>query len=356
MTSSENNINNDWRQHQDPVQSSVQFVIQWLAFLYPNCEPSVDEAILKAQPFVDAELKSYWTNFLDTEPLEAHLDVLAWVGQQINRQQAPYLIQACWHLLLSQHQLPTLMPSAMRILEPVFSFEESEVIRIGQRVRAELHTDVQTGVYQLESVKPDYVYQLEQKLLQDSKLIHKMVRGTYTDRSLVLSFLTGSLVGAALLWTVQHYTADAPMEVMASAVTPEAEKVVTSEVIVEEPELVFPEIAAIGSTQTTPVVVEPVVEPEPEPEPVKEVPSKPKFKERLMEVTANVLNLRVGPDSSAEVISRLGKGAKVWQIGLSEDRRWALVQVSNFEGYVGAYFIKPTTGNGPEDANSTGTE
>jgi len=360
MTSSENSVNKDWRQHQDPVQSSVQFVIQWLAYLYPNCEPSIDEAILKAQPFVDTELKRFWTEFLETEPLEAHLDVLAWVGEQINRQQSPYLIQACWHLLLSKHQLPTLMPSAMRILQPVFSFEESELIRIGQRVRSELHADVHTGVYQLTSAKPEYVYQLEQKLLLESKLIHKMVRGTYTDRSLILSFSTGVLIGAALLWTVQHYIEDTPIDIMVSRQDPSAETAMITETQVAEVELAFPQINSEESTVLASTASEKTVEdikPEPEPEPIKEIiVSKPQFKERLMEVTANVLNLRVGPDSSTEVISRLGKGAKVWQVGLSEDRRWALVQVNNFEGYVGVYFLKPSQGSGPEDATSTQTQ
>lgn len=316
-----------WTEHQDPVQASVQFVIQWLAYLYPNCAPNVNDAILRTQTFVDNELNTYWQQFLEEEPLETHLNVLAWVSEQISRKQIPYLIDASWHLLLNKHQFPTLVPSAMRILEAIFSISESELIRIGQKVRAELHNDMHSGVFQLESAKPDYIYYLEQKLLQDSKLIHKMVQGTYTDKSLALSFSAGLIVGAALLWSYQFYTTpDDSTALLAAAIEQSSSLVVDQEV--------WPDL----TNTNEPVVVQPevkVVEP-PAPKPV---PIKKEFEPRMMRVTATILNLRVGPESDSEVIIRLGKGAKVWQVGISPSKRWAKVEVNGEVGYLGIAFI-----------------
>lgn len=363
-----------WLTHPDPTQAAVHLALQWLAYVYPASELQIDRTLSHALPYADSDLSSRWAQFLDENDVEEHVQALEWMAQTLSSEQIPFLIETCWRLLLVDHELPTHVPLAIRILGRVVNISEGRVHELGQNVFRE-YTEGQNERKRapLLPVDPRYLDRVEWRLYGHSpKPTHRLSNSSASGRwsNLSLGFGVGTLFGAVLVValvfgplqlgrvrvpimtheltstpadTAPTETAVAPKEtapVSEPLVTPAPEVAVapvTTAEPVAAPEVAEP-VAPVIAADPAPIAVE-----IPEPTPVERAPAQPApvASERvLMTVTASILNVRAQPTVNAEVVIKLAQGARVWAYPGEADGLWMKVRVEGVDGYASARFLE----------------
>lgn len=389
MNSTDRPLRTPWTEHQDPVQSAVQYVLQWVVYIYPECEPELDAALKQVIPYADREIQQHWLDFIDQQPLDAHLVALNWAADQLKKDQVPYLIKACWHLILKRHPYPALIPSALRILAQIFKLNDKIITDIGRQTQSEVDRPEHAENKPLRSPQQDYLYYMEDRLLEQANKLPGQTKPS-TMPSLLFGFVVGALAGTLAtfmyLAPADNQAADLMINQPAEPLADVIAEPVTSDVEAD-PTLANTKdtVQAVAGNAATKEEAEPGVstestgtsdstasgtaEPLPEPQRESPAPAEPTTEQssaqvssetvdpvtddlvvdedvRLMQVTASLLNLRATPSSSGRVIARLGRGAQVFLISVSDDGFWSQVRVQGETGYVGSAFLQPIPASG----------
>ncbi|WP_237613467.1 SH3 domain-containing protein [Reinekea blandensis] len=359
-----------WKTHPDPTQAAVHFALQWLAFVYPASELQVDRTLKAALPYADADLSARWSQFLDEEEVEEHVQALEWVADTLSEEQLPFLIETAWRLLLVDHELPTHVPLALRILARVLSVDEDTIQRIGEAVfREYTDGDEERKRAPLLPVDPRYLDRIEWRLYGHSATTRmqapKVARKPKSLKG-VWVFGSGSVFGAALVLLlvfgplqlgrvkvpimlhdgllledagnrpeviatapVTSQDTDTPTTSMNDSMpvtTPEPENAVPAQDVSEDTEAVV---------ETPPAVEEPVSE-----EPATATTTEPETTNRtLMAVTASILNVREQPNVGSDVIIKLAEGDRVWAYPQAAEGLWMQVRVDGLTGYASSRFL-----------------
>lgn len=371
MTMTEEHTHNEpvvafWLTHSDPTQAAVHLALQWLAYVYPASELQIDRTLKRALPYADADLSSRWSQFLDEQDVEEHVHALEWASNTLSKEQIPFLIETCWRLLLVDHELPTHVPLALRILARVMSIPENRIQELGETVfREYTEEDESKNRAPLLPVDPRYLDRVEWRLYGHTATSRVTVSSApieKRDLSSFYSFLWGSVAGAAVVVALvfgplqlgrvkvpifQHQTAQAPQEdvaVQPTVVAP-AETETTTVVAQPEPAEVPEPVTTVEESVVTTeepevsVVVTEVEAPEVEVVEVAPVPAPANPDRVLMEVTASILNVREAPDVSSDIIIKLAGGARVWAYPELAQGLWMYVRVEGREGFASARFL-----------------
>ena len=193
-----------WLTHPDPTQAAVHLALQWLAYVYPASELQIDQTLKSALPYADTDLSSRWAQFLEQQDVEGHVDALNWIAETLSEQQIPFLVETCWRLLLVDHELPTHVPLALRIMGQVLNFEESRQLAIGADVFSEYtENDLDRKRAPLLPVDPRYLDRIEWRLYGHSST-HRRTSFPEQDKSeknygSLYGFMVGTLFGAVLV-------------------------------------------------------------------------------------------------------------------------------------------------------------
>ncbi|MFQ3229340.1 SH3 domain-containing protein [Reinekea sp.] len=342
-----------WESLSDHTQAAVQLALQWLAYVYPSSELQIDRTLSKALPYSDTDLSSRWAQFLDENDVEEHVEALTWMAETISSEQIPFLVETCWRLVLADHELPTHVPLALRILGQIIGINEQRLHEIGGDVFREfLEVDEAKSRAPLLPVDPRYLDRIEWRMYGHTATSRNIFEHRETKKTeptgKVPAFIVGFILGAAALALLvfgplqlgrisvarmQHDNLPkialtpaptVPVEVEASppAVAPEIETPVESQVspiIIEE-------------TNPAEVVVEPTVST------VNEAPASATEKV-LMTISANVLNVRAQATVDSEVVAKLGKDAKVWAYPDEAIGLWMKITFDDKTGYASSRFM-----------------
>lgn len=382
-----------WLKHPDPTQASVHLALQWLAFVYPASELQIDRTLKSALPYADTDLSARWSQFLETHGVEQHVDALQWISQNLSSEQVPFLVETCWRLLLVDHELPTHVPLALRIMGQVLNIEESRMYEIGEEVFRE-YTDGSEEKQKapLLPLDPRYLDRVEWRLYGHSSSHRSVYRTTdqkVRDNRGVFGFMWGSVFGALIVvglvfgpWQLGRITvsrimpqgemlglSSLPAPAAAESEVPAAEPVAPpppativadiaaneSETVATDAELIPPVEEVITTASDAPALVEQAAIEDTAPvaeqstvitEPIELTSPVPADDvvvtgERvLMEVTASILNVRDVPQVDGDIVLKLAESARVWAYPESSEGLWMLVRVQGESGYVSARFLR----------------
>lgn len=382
-----------WVHHPDSTQAAVHLALQWLAFVYPTSEMHLEATLREALPYTDDELSQRWRIFLEEKDIDDHVQALQWLSSTLSKEQLPFLIESCWRLLLVNHDLPSHVPLALRLLGRVLKVPEFHILDIGKKVQKELEqqpTDVTRAPLLPED--PRYLDRIEWRLYGMSDPIRRTSNvddGRNGGRfRLASAFVAGLVVGvgslAFLVWgppqlgrepvpRMSHQGAPLPAtspaasadesagsqasesvlgastldqstlpeaspEQATSLTAPEEESTGEAEVTdASDPE----ETVAASDGDASPQSLASQSEPEAVPgadsvaEPVTDEP------DVLMQVTASILNVREAPSTESDVIIKLGEGARVWMEPEGSQGTWNRIRVEGRVGYASSRFMEP---------------
>jgi len=298
----------------DPVQASAQYVLQWLSEIYPQCAEQLPAATRRAVPLYDKGLNAHWQDLLDHEPIATHINMLHWAAGQLTQDQRPYLIEACWYLLLSTYVMPSQLPAPLQVLAKALGIDNAEMLALGGRVWDTLSQDGLAGKSALEQQHSDYLTALKLSLIPQGSAD----RDPWNWRSLdawrdLIRFWP---IGLATLVVVSLF---------AATLWPASDTAIQ------------PEVTATNGTNTQPVSDTPA------PAPVDEValPVISLIPSDHYLVTANLLNLRERPQSGSTILLILPMDTIVSLISVTENGDWAQVSVAEKTGYVSMEYLKP---------------
>lgn len=369
-----------WKTHPDPTQAAVHLALQWLAFVYPASELQIDRTLKGALPYADADLSARWSQFLDEEEVAEHVQALEWLAATLSEEQLPFLIETAWRLLLVDHELPTHVPLALRILGRVLSVEDTTIQTIGESVFREYTDDDDARKRApLLPVDPRYLDRIEWRLHGHSATTRiQAPLGVQKSRSFrgFWMFGAGSLVGAMVVVALVFGplqlgrvkvpimlhdglllddTGNGPQPL----VTAPASELTPSQTADSSQDGEGGGIETADSSTTETVLPAAVNDPEPETPPSVEpeetalpesltIPesasspsaSEPETAQRtLMAVTASILNVREAPDVSSEVLIKLAQGDRVWAYPSESVGLWMQVRVDGLTGYASTRFL-----------------
>lgn len=379
-----------WVHHPDSTQAAVHLALQWLAFVYPTSEKHLDATLREALPYSDDELGQRWRVFLEEKDIDAHVEALKWLSSTLSKEQLPFLIESCWRLLLVDHDLPSHVPLALRLLGRVLKVPEFHILDIGKKVQREIEqTPTEIPRTPLLPEDPRYLDRVEWRLYGMSDPIR---RTSYSENDrhggrmqLTGAFFAGLIVGvgglAFLVWgppqlgrepvpRMSHQSAAAPAaEVEAPTGDEDGEPVLnasafdqsalpeadpdqsgaltapsdapSAESADESPE--DPAIAAVAESEAEQVSEPDTDSQQPVPEgdtgttsePVTDAP------DVLMRITASILNVRAAPSANADIIIKLGEGARVWMEPDGAEGDWNRIRVEGQVGYASSNFMEP---------------
>ncbi len=193
-----------WLTHPDPTQASVHLALQWLAHVYPASEKQIDRILNSALPYADSALSARWAQFLEQQDVEGHIDALTWIADTLSEQQIPFLIDTCWRLLLVDHEFPTQVPLALRIIGRIVDFEDSQQMVIGAAVFNEYaEDDLERPRAPLVPIDPRYLDRVEWRLYGHSathrRTSYPVVNQADKNRGGLYGFIGGTVFGALLV-------------------------------------------------------------------------------------------------------------------------------------------------------------
>ena len=310
-----------WMSFADPVQASAQYVLQWLSHVYPQCATQLPTATRKAVPLYDKGLNLHWQDLLDHEPISTHLNMLEWAASQLTQDQRPYLLEACWYLLLSTYEMPSQLPAPLQVLGKALGVDNAHMTAQGAQVWATLSQDGLAGQVALEQQHSDYLTALKISLIPQGNASEGVWDWRNPDnwRDLtrfwpigLASLVVIVLFAAALL---PAGSADNPMAT--EEPIPQASEQTTAAAPPKGPAPAAP-IAAAPESRVASVI-----------------PSDHYL------VTANLLNLREQPVSGSTILLILPLDTIVTQLSVTDDGKWAQVSVAEKIGYVSKQYLKP---------------
>ncbi|MBU2863484.1 SH3 domain-containing protein [Reinekea forsetii] len=357
-----------WDGFTDPTQAAVHLALQWLAYVYPSVELQIDRTLNNALPYSDSDLSARWFQFLEEQDVEGHVEALNWMAKVISKEQIPFLVETCWRLVLVDHELPTHVPLALRILGQVIGINEQRLHEIGGNVFREfIEADDKKPRAPLLPVDPRYLDRIEWRLHGHTATArHVFDRHSPTpekSKEKFIGFILGFFAGASVLafvvfgpWQfgrisverMQHegptlsqsteaMVNETPTAVVASEPTDAPDSSPSS----EEPQAsdINEAVTTSESLEQTLALVEPsspaVEESTPAPSATVNV------EKVLMLVSANVLNVRAQATVESDVVAKLGKDAKVWAYPAEAVGLWMKIRFDDKEGYASARFMEP---------------
>ncbi|TXR54313.1 hypothetical protein [Reinekea thalattae] len=376
-----------WLKHEDSMQAAVHIALQWLAYVYPASELHIERTLSATLPYADSDLSSRASIFFDHSDVEDHVDALVWASENISSDQVVFLVETAWRLLLLDHELPTHVPLALRILGRVLSLPESRIQELGQRVFEEYASgDSDRLLAPLVPLDPRYLDRVEWRLhgevTPSSRVQKRRAKSKPRQKGLFGSFALGAIFGVllsvALIFgplqlgrvkvpVVLHDFVDnaaqdepilTPLDVSTVETDSASEEAgsetqsadVVGDAVAENTE----QTAESQPTELTlaPAIPAPVTQP-----PVVASPivintpvtnssddsqiSDANGEAVLMEVTASILNVRETASVDAEILIKLATGARVWAYPESAQGLWMLVRVEGETGYASARFLRP---------------
>lgn len=386
-----------WEHHPDSTQAAVHFALQWLAFVYPTSEKHLDATLREALPYSDEELGQRWRVFLEEKDIDAHVEALKWLSSTLSKEQLP-LIESCWRLLLVDHDLPSHVPLALRLLGRVLKVPEFHILDIGKKVQRETEqTPTETPRTPLLPEDPRYLDRVEWRLYGMSDPIR---RTSYSENDrhggrmqLTGAFLAGLIVGigslAFLVWgppqlgrepvpRMSHQSGAAPATGSLSnsaagveaptgnegtepvlnasgfdqSALPEADPdqssalTAPSDTQAAEPADESPEdpaTATVADSETEQASEPDTASQQPVPESDTDTTAEAvtNAPDVLMRVTASILNVRAAPSTNADIIIKLGEGARVWMEPEGAVGGWNRIRVEGQVGYASSNFMEP---------------
>ncbi|WP_157599963.1 SH3 domain-containing protein [Saccharospirillum impatiens] len=385
-----------WVHHPDSTQAAVHLALQWLAFVYPTSGKYLDATLHDALPYTDDELSQRWRVFLEEKDIDQHVQALQWLSSTLSKEQLPFLIESCWRLLLVNHDLPSHVPLALRLLGRVLKVPEFHILDIGKKVQREIEQQpAEVSRSPLLPEDPRYLDRIEWRLYGMSDPIR---RTSNTDDikpggrlRLASTFMAGVIVGAGALafmvWgppqlgrepvpRMSHQSATEPAasvserngsqattsndpgtvlntDTFDQSALPEADSSQASE-LAPPPESLADEAVtddaedsitgdAAGTSQGE-SAAQNAAAPEPsETDAVVGRDATPVVDEPdvLMSVTASILNVRAAPSTNADIIIKLGEGARVWMEPEGTQGTWNRIRVEGLVGYASSNFMEP---------------
>lgn len=373
-----------WLKHEDSMQAAVHIALQWLAYVYPASELHIERTLSATLPYADSDLSSRASIFFDHSDVEDHVDALIWASENISSDQVVFLVETAWRLLLLDHELPTHVPLALRILGRVLNLPESRTQELGRRVFEEYASGESDRLLApLVPLDPRYLDRVEWRLhgevTPSSRVEKRRAKSKPRQKGLFGSFALGAVFGVllsvALIFGplqlgrvkvpvvlhdfIDNTAAEEPIltpldlgsdaEVLTEPSNDTAEPTLTENdaaaSVAEEAEpQVTPELTL---TPTTPAVEEPAVVASPivinTPVTNSSIQQETDANGEavLMEVTASILNVRETASVNAEILIKLATGARVWAYPDSAQGLWMLVRVEGEIGYASARFLRP---------------
>lgn len=390
-----------WVHHPDSTQAAVHLALQWLAFVYPTSEMYLEATLRDALPYTDDELGQRWRVFLEDKDIDDHVEALQWLSSTLSKEQLPFLIESCWRLLLVNHDLPSHVPLALRLLGRVLKVPEFHILDIGKKVQREVEqqpADVPRSPLLPED--PRYLDRIEWRLYGMSDPIRRTSNAD-DNRSggrfrLAGAFVAGLVAGAGclafLVWgppqlgrepvpRMSHQSATAPFEGSTAPMSdsgnaptdndeaetvlntgtfdqstlPEADPDQASELAVPPEEPVADDVAQVqDNTTAVPEVSATTTDVEPDAESTR-LPQQQSAEDNadtdtaaladepdiLMQITASILNVREAPSTEADIIIKLGEGARVWMEPEGAVGTWNRIRVEGRVGYASSNFMEP---------------
>jgi hypothetical protein len=393
--------NRFWVRHPDSTQAAVHLALQWLAFVYPTSGMHLDATLRQALPYADDELNSLWRDFLEEKDVDDHVEALRWLSSTLSNEQLPFLIESCWRLLLVNHDLPSHVPLALRLLGRVLNVPEFHILDIGKQVQSEIDQPPESQSSPLLPEDPRYLDRVEWRLYGMSDPIRRTSyaggNGTRRWIPVVAAFTVGLLVGAGsvsyLVWGPPQWgrepvprmshqsstnatlvaaeqapvaadtqdSAEAEVDVfvgtldqstLPEAVTGDAEALAET----TEPELspdkeassdrgpdADTELRVLGDSEgnrAEAAIDESAPAPD-ETDTVSQSETVPGQPDVMMRITASVLNVRAAPATEADIIIKLGEGARVWMEPGGAEGSWNRIRVEGLTGYASSDFMEP---------------
>ncbi|MEJ2042744.1 MAG: hypothetical protein P8X89_05660 [Reinekea sp.] len=362
-----------WLNYPDQTQAAVHLALQWLAYVYPTSESQIEATLKHAQPYADSDLSSRWSQFLEGYDVEEHVDALQWIRKTFSCEQIPFLVETCWRLLLVDHELPSHVPLALRILGRVLDVDEATMLSLGESVLREYVDEDQThSRAPLLPIDPRYLDRVEWRLLGHNSTqrlnVSAFARQEPKNYSGLAGFVLGTFFGvgvmAFLVFGPLHLgrvkvpilmhdimmnepestaapvassdTYSNPVSVPASDVEAAPGIEPSAEIETSDSHATVSEQAELSS-QPEAVVVEPDVDAVSVTSPSNETDAS--SGRILMAVSASILNVRGQPSVNGDVLMKLGEGAQVWAYPDEAEGLWMLVQVDGAIGYVSARFL-----------------
>lgn len=372
-----------WVRHPDSTQAAVHLALQWLAFVYPTSEMHLQATLREALPYSDNELSQRWRLFLEEKDIDEHVEALQWLSSTLSKEPLPFLIESCWRLLLVNHDLPSHVPLALRLLGRVLKVPEFHILDIGKKVQREteqLPTDTPDSPLLPED--PRYLDRVEWRLYGMSDPIR---RTSYAEKNrpggslrLLGAFMAGLTMGvgslAFLVWgppqlgrepvpRMSHQNAAAAATGSISGIAAEPAGEPTDSAGAEAalntfdqstlPEADREQASALAApsdadqtgndmagdpeaAQVAPLPQEPTSEADTvATTPATDVP------DVLMRITASILNVREAPSTNADIIIKLGEGARVWMEPEDAEGNWNRIRVEGRVGYASSNFMEP---------------
>ena len=356
-----------WLTHADPTQAAVHLALQWLAYVYPASELQIDRTLKHAVLHADTDLSSRWSQFLDENDVEEHVDALEWLAQTLSEEQMPFLVETCWRLLLVDHELPTHVPLALRILGQVLDISESRIHEIGDSVHREYNeTDETRNRAPLLPVDPRYLDRVEWRLYGHSATQRLNYQPVAPKKERNLSgfygFGWGSVFGALVVVglvfgplqlgrvkvpimlhdgllvenaDVQPQLINTDPIVEIQPIPESTDSAPSGDLLVDESAIETTLSEQADTTITVPEVEEPNVNADSDVEPTLGSTSN----RVLMEVTASILNVRAEANVESDILIKLAGGARVWAYPEEAVGLWMLVKVEDQVGYASARFL-----------------
>ena len=303
-----------WMSFADPVQAGAQYVLQWLARIYPPCEENLPTATRLAVPLYDKSLNLHWKDLLDHEPIATHLNMLTWAASQFTTEQKPYLVDACWHLLLTDYAMPGQLPPPLLILGQAFGFDKNQMLLMGQAVSTTRSHDGLVGSQSLEQHTSEYLTALKISLIPrgtDSGPTWNW-RNPRDWRQLRRFWPIGAAVIVVLILFVGALSfppADNDTQTAIPNNQPVENAAAPLDTVIGVP---LKSTVTVGTPQADHYVV-----------------------------TASFLNVRAQPSSTSPILLLLPQDTIITLLGFSDDGTWAQISVAELNGYVSAQFIVP---------------
>ena len=348
-----------WLTHPDPTQAAVHLALQWVAFVYPASELQIDSTLKHALPYADADLSSRWSQFLDEKDVNEHVEALGWIKDTLSTEQIPFLVETCWRLLLVDHELPTHVPLALRILGQVLDITEQNMHDIGESVYREyVDEDEIRNRAPLLPVDPRYLDRVEWRLyghsatqrLNSNMAVKTKQRSVAGYMGFSLGTVFGVLITIALVFgPLQLGRVKVPIFLYDNLMTNESETVPEANTVDTNVNSPAPAeettIALVVPVAPAPETIVADLVPVTEPDAAVNLDAMasandPIVNERvLMEVSASILNVRSSPSVDSDVIIKLATGARVWAYPGQATGLWMLVKVEGETGYASARFL-----------------
>lgn len=310
-----------WMSFADPVQASAQYVLQWLSHVYPQCATQLPAATRKAVPLYDKGLNLHWQDLLDHEPISTHLNMLEWAANQLTQDQRPYLLEACWYLLLSTYEMPSQLPAPLQVLGKALGVDTAHMSAQGAQVWATLSQDGLAGQITLEQQHSDYLTALKISLIPQGNAIKDPWDWRNPD----------NWRGLARFWPI-GLASLVVIILFAAALLPDGSS--DSPASTGELTSLTPDKTTAAAPPNAPAPVESIAA-APESTTASVIPSDHYL------VTANLLNLREKPMAGSTILLILPLDTIVTQLSVTEDGAWAQVSVADKIGYVSKQYLKP---------------